>query len=131
MLQIAQFNFKVFRRSSFTGGISVVPNVSDKRGLGLTAKAFFMPGQGSLWRSSLETCQIDPDSTPIRKASTVGRRCGKGINGRQEVVMKLLLEIGRVHPDSERTMKADTEQLISKRQPDKYFGAGAERGLCF
>jgi hypothetical protein len=41
--------------------------------------------------------------------------------------MKLLLEIGRVRPDSERTMKADTEQLTPKRQPDKYFGAGTER----
>jgi hypothetical protein len=45
--------------------------------------------------------------------------------------MKLLLDKGRVHPDSERTMKADTEQLIPKRQPDKYFGAGAERGLFY
>jgi len=45
--------------------------------------------------------------------------------------MKLLLEIGKVHPDSERIMKADTEQLIPKRQPDKYFGAGAESCYVF
>jgi hypothetical protein len=31
--------------------------------------------------------------------------------------MELLLEIGMVHPDSERTMKADTQQqLIPKRK---------------
>jgi hypothetical protein len=38
--KIAQFNFKVLRQSSFTGGISVVPNVSDKRRLNLTAQVF-------------------------------------------------------------------------------------------
>jgi hypothetical protein len=116
MLQIAQFYFKVFRRSSFTGGIFVVLNVPDKKSLNLT-EIFSCQDRDHCGEAATGDVPGRPRLDPIRRAATVERRCGKAANGGQEAVMKLLLEIGGVHPDSERTMKANTEQqLIPKRK---------------
>src|SRR5271168_3433930 len=70
---------QVFRRSSFTGGISVVPNVSDKRRLNLATEVFSCQGRDLCGEDATGDVPATP-TPPIRRAATVGRRCGKAAN---------------------------------------------------